>query len=93
MEKQNIKDTYYAILAAVFYALNMPFSKVLLGNVPPTMMAALLYIGAGIGIGAIYMVERKNNSNNKLEKGSILKNVCITNKKTRTEPEIISALK
>lgn len=71
MEKQNTKATYYAILAAVFYALNMPFSKVLLGNVPPTMMAALLYIGAGIGIGAIYMVERKNNSNNKLEKNDL----------------------
>ena len=71
MEKQNTKATYYAILAAVFYALNMPFSKVLLGNVPSTMMAALLYIGAGIGIGAIYMVERKNNSNNKLEKNDL----------------------
>lgn len=71
MEKQNTKATYYAILAAVFYALNMPFSKVLLGNVPPTMMAALLYIGADIGIGAIYMVERKNNSNNKLEKNDL----------------------
>lgn len=71
MEKQNIKATYYAILAAVFYALNMPFSKVLLGNVPPTMMAALLYIGAGIGIGAIYMVDQKDNANNKLEKSDL----------------------
>lgn len=71
MEKQNIKATYYAILAAVFYALNMPFSKVLLGNVPPTMMAALLYIGAGIGIGAIYMVDQKDNVNNKLEKSDL----------------------
>lgn len=71
MDKKNVKATYYAILAAVFYALNMPFSKVLLGNVPPTMMAALLYIGAGIGIGAVYMVERKHNSNNKLEKNDL----------------------
>lgn len=71
MEKQSIKATYYAILAAVFYALNMPFSKVLLGNVPPTMMAALLYIGAGIGIGTVYLVDRKNNTNNKLEKSDL----------------------
>lgn len=71
MEKQSIKATYYAILAAVFYALNMPFSKALLENVPPTMMAALLYIGAGIGIGTVYMVDRKNNTSNKLERSDL----------------------
>lgn len=71
MDKKNVKATYYAILAAVFYALNMPFSKVLLGNVPPTMMAALLYIGAGIGIGAVCMVDRKDNADNKLEKSDL----------------------
>lgn len=68
MDKQNIKAIYYAILAAVFYALNMPVSKTLLENVQPTMMAALLYIGAGIGIGAIYTVDRADNTNGKLEK-------------------------
>ena len=41
----------YALLAAVFYALNTPFSKILLNNVPPTFMAAFLYIGAGFGVG------------------------------------------
>ncbi|MDD5948887.1 MAG: EamA family transporter, partial [Lachnospiraceae bacterium] len=36
-----------ALLAAVFYAINTPFSKVLLSNVAPTFMAAFLYLGAG----------------------------------------------
>lgn len=71
MDKQNIKAIYYAILAAVFYALNMPVSKTLLENVPPTMMAALLYIGAGIGIGAIYTVDRADNTNGRLEKNDL----------------------
>lgn len=47
-----------AVLAAVFYAVNMPASKRLLEVVPPTMMAALLYLGAGIGIGLMYLAGR-----------------------------------
>lgn len=39
-----------AILAASLYAISAPVSKLLLENVPPTMMAALLYLGAGIGL-------------------------------------------
>lgn len=71
MDKRNVKAVYYAILAAVFYALNMPFSKILLGNVPPTMMAALLYIGAGTGTGVIYMSDRNGSMDNKLEKSDL----------------------
>ncbi len=41
----------YALLAAVFYAINVPVSKSLMRQVGPTTMAALLYLGAGIGIG------------------------------------------
>ena len=40
----------YALAAAVFYALNVPASKLLLQNVPAAFMAAFLYLGAGIGI-------------------------------------------
>ena len=42
-----------AILAAAFYALNSPLSKLLLGDVAPTMMAAFLYLGAGLGMAAL----------------------------------------
>ena len=45
MNKQT-RGVWYAILAAAFYALNAPLSKLLLGHVPPTMMAAFLYLGA-----------------------------------------------
>ena len=40
----------FAILAAALYALNAPLSKVLLGQVPARVMAALLYLGAGAGM-------------------------------------------
>ncbi len=42
--------TLLAILAAALYAINIPFSKILLQNVGPTMMAAFLYLGAGGGL-------------------------------------------
>ena len=44
-----------AILAAAFYALNSPLSKLLLGKIGPTMMAAFLYLGAGAGM-AVYQL-------------------------------------
>lgn len=42
--------TMLAILAAALYAVNVPISKILLKNVEATMMAAFLYMGAGIGM-------------------------------------------
>lgn len=49
---------FWAILAAGLYALNAPVSKLLLEEVPPTMMAALLYLGAGIGLAVVRLVQR-----------------------------------
>lgn len=45
----------FALLAAVFYAINTPLSKLLLDNVPATFMAAFLYLGAGAGVGIMYL--------------------------------------
>ena len=42
--------TIFAVLAAALYAINIPFSKLLLQQVAPTMMAAFLYLGAGVGL-------------------------------------------
>ena len=41
---------FLAILAAGLYALNSPFSKLLLRFMPSTLMAGFLYIGAGLGM-------------------------------------------
>lgn len=42
--------TAFAILAAALYAINIPFSKILMEYVDSTVMAGLLYLGAGIGM-------------------------------------------
>lgn len=50
---------FFAILAAGLYAINSPFSKLLLERLSPTMLAALLYLGAGIGLFVVGIVQRK----------------------------------
>ena len=42
--------TFFALLSAALYAINVPLSKLLLGYAAPSMMAAFLYLGAGIGM-------------------------------------------
>lgn len=49
MKDKNIA-VIFAVLAAGLYAINAPLSKLLLTNVESTMMAALLYLGAGAGL-------------------------------------------
>ena len=48
----------WAVLAAALYALNSPVSKLLLESVTPTMMAAFLYLGAGLGMAALGLVRK-----------------------------------
>lgn len=50
---------FFALLAAVLYAINIPFSKLLLNKIEPTMMASYLYLGAGIGIGILFLLTKK----------------------------------
>lgn len=47
------KYVAFALVAAALYALSTPFSKMLLEDVPSNMMAALLYLGAGMGMAAV----------------------------------------
>ena len=69
MDGTKAKAIVYALLAAAFYATNVPLSKVLLTHVGETTMAALLYLGAGIGVGLLSLVNRKaRKSEQKLDK-------------------------
>ena len=69
MKKNVFIAIVYAIAAAVFYALNVPCSKLLLQAVAPTYMAALLYLGAGLGVGILYIFRRsKEDKSERLSK-------------------------
>ena len=43
----------YAVLAAACYGVSTPLSKLLLGSLSPAFMAALLYLGAGMGMAVL----------------------------------------
>ncbi|MCR5771209.1 MAG: DMT family transporter [Butyrivibrio sp.] len=62
MDYKKLNAIIYAVLAALFYAINIPCSKVLLNNVSPTFMAAFLYLGAGFGVGIMYIFHTKKES-------------------------------
>ena len=53
---------FLAILAAALYAVNSPFSKILLDYMPSTLMAGFLYVGAGLGMGVIAIIRKRKGS-------------------------------
>lgn len=63
--------TIFAILAAALYAINIPISKILLNQVSPTMMAAFLYLGAGLGLFLYQLLTRKKESGEPLSKDDL----------------------
>ncbi len=60
MNKAKYKAIIYAFLAAIFYAVNIPLSKIMLQRIGPTTMASLLYLGAGFGIACLSLFNRED---------------------------------
>ena len=60
MKTRELKAMILAVLAAVFYAISTPVSKIILKSVGPTMTASMLYLGAGIGIGILFLLKGRN---------------------------------
>ena len=58
--------TVFALLAAALYAINIPFSKILLAHAAPTMMAAFLYLGAGVGLFLYGRISKEKDASEKL---------------------------
>ena len=56
----------YAFLAAAFYAANTPVSKLLLTRIPPTFLASFLYLGAGIGVELMLILNKNRERTEKL---------------------------
>jgi drug/metabolite transporter (DMT)-like permease len=64
----NRRAVWMAILAAALYGISAPVSKLLLVEIPPTLMAALLYLGAGFGMLTVNTI-RKTRHKDHLEAG------------------------
>ncbi|WP_199242502.1 DMT family transporter [Desulfosporosinus fructosivorans] len=62
---------FMAILAAALFGISLPVSKLLLVEIPSTLMAAALYLGAGFGmlvINIVKMVRKKEQIEAKMTK-------------------------
>lgn len=51
----------YAVLAAFLYSFSSPLSKILLRELSPYFMAALLYLGAGSGMFLLHLFKKKDS--------------------------------
>ena len=58
MIKKYNRAILFALLAATLYAINSPLSKLLLNEIPSTILAGLLYLGAGIGISVLAIIQK-----------------------------------
>lgn len=56
--KTNLSYILQALAAALFFGASAPIAKLLLGDVPPVLMAAFLYLGSGTGITLIKLYQR-----------------------------------
>lgn len=63
---KNKNAIIYALLAAVFYAMNIPLSKYLMNKIGPISLAGLLYLGAGIGVGVMFIFTFKKRPKEEL---------------------------
>lgn len=57
-KNKNFGAIFYAILAAILFGINAPFAKLLLAKITPTLLASLLYFGAGFGMSLIYLIQK-----------------------------------
>lgn len=47
-----------ALLAALLFGVGTPFAKLLLGDVDPWLLAGLLYLGSGLGLGLLRLLRK-----------------------------------
>jgi drug/metabolite transporter (DMT)-like permease len=59
--KGHTKAVFTAILAAALFGISAPVSKLLLAEIPPALMAALLYLGAGAGMLIVHIAKETRN--------------------------------
>ncbi len=53
-----------ALLAAMLFGTSAPFAKLLLRDATPQLLAGLLYAGSGLGLLAVWLVRRKQDTTN-----------------------------
>lgn len=54
----SLRSAAPALMAALLFGASTPLAKLLVGEMPPLLLAGLLYVGSGVGLGAILLLRR-----------------------------------
>lgn len=60
MNRSHLPSVVQALIAALLFGASAPLAKLLLGEVEPIPLAALLYLGSGIGLLGVKLFQRMN---------------------------------
>lgn len=67
IKRETGKGIALAILAASLYAINSPCSKLLLNEMPATIMAGFLYAGAGLSMIVVALLRKARGSSSEMQ--------------------------
>src|SRR6266550_1555944 len=59
VQTQSARGVRSALLAALLFGASTPLAKGLLASVPPQVLAGLLYLGSGLGLGTLWLWRRR----------------------------------
>jgi drug/metabolite transporter (DMT)-like permease len=59
MQRRSNRGVEAALLAAMLFGASTPLAKGLLASVPPQVLAGLLYLGSGLGLGTLWLWRRR----------------------------------
>ena len=51
---------FFALAAAMLFGASTPFAKLLLGEIPPVVLAGLLYLGSGLGLAVLRLAQGRD---------------------------------
>jgi drug/metabolite transporter (DMT)-like permease len=54
----SVRQAAPALLAAVLFGASIPLAKLLVAEMPPPLLAGLLYLGSGVGLGFLLLLRR-----------------------------------
>jgi drug/metabolite transporter (DMT)-like permease len=59
LNKSALEGILYALVAAILFGGSTPFSKLLVNHISPVLLAGLLYLGSGIGLGLWWFIRSR----------------------------------
>ncbi len=57
----SIRSAIPVLAAALLFGASTPLAKLLVGDMPPLLLAGLLYLGSGLGLGALLLIRLARN--------------------------------